>query len=103
MPSPAPAGQVMPCQLVSSAAQVRHAREQARKALFDWGLGDHAWLAELIVSELLANAIRHGRGQPGSACRMPPATFGWRSTTTARDDRSGGSPMPMTKQAGAWP
>jgi len=42
--------------------QVRHAREQARKALFGWGLGEHAELAELIVSELVTNAIRHGDG-----------------------------------------
>jgi signal transduction histidine kinase len=43
-------------------AQVRHARNQARKTLFDWGLGEHAELAALIVSELVTNAIRHGAG-----------------------------------------
>src|SRR5215468_8672401 len=43
-------------------AQVRHARGQAREALSRWGLGEHADLAELIVSELATNAIRHGHG-----------------------------------------
>jgi anti-sigma regulatory factor (Ser/Thr protein kinase) len=43
-------------------AQVSHAREQARKALCDWGLGEHADLAELVVSELATNAICHGHG-----------------------------------------
>jgi signal transduction histidine kinase len=43
--------------------QVSHAREQARKALYRWGLGEHADLAELIVSELATNAVRHGEGQ----------------------------------------
>src|SRR5260221_5669316 len=42
--------------------QVRTSREPARKALFWWGLGEHAELAELIVGELVTNAIRHGDG-----------------------------------------
>jgi signal transduction histidine kinase len=44
-------------------AQVRHAREQASKALYEWDLGEHAELCELIVSELVTNAIRHGDGE----------------------------------------
>jgi anti-sigma regulatory factor (Ser/Thr protein kinase) len=39
-----------------------HAREQARKALFGWGLGEHAYIVEVIVSEMVTNAIRHGTG-----------------------------------------
>ncbi len=52
----------MSCQLSHEPVQVRQAREQARQALFGWGLGEHAELAELIVSELAANAIQHGDG-----------------------------------------
>jgi anti-sigma regulatory factor (Ser/Thr protein kinase) len=52
----------MSCRLSRDPAQVRHAREQARQALFGWGLGEHADLAELIVSELATNAVRHGDG-----------------------------------------
>ncbi len=44
-------------------AQVSRAREQTRKALPQWGLGEHTDVAELIVSELVANAILHGAGQ----------------------------------------
>jgi anti-sigma regulatory factor (Ser/Thr protein kinase) len=52
----------MSCQLSHEPAQVRQARDQARQALCRWGLGEHADLAELIVSELAANAIQHGAG-----------------------------------------
>jgi anti-sigma regulatory factor (Ser/Thr protein kinase) len=43
--------------------QVGRAREQTRGVLPGWGLGEHAGLAELIVSELVTNAIVHGTGQ----------------------------------------
>lgn len=43
-------------------SEISRAREQARKALTDWGLADHTDLAELIVSELTTNALRHGVG-----------------------------------------
>jgi anti-sigma regulatory factor (Ser/Thr protein kinase) len=52
----------MCCQLSHEPAQVRQAREQARQALWGWGLGEHAELAGLIVSELAANAIQHADG-----------------------------------------
>jgi two-component sensor histidine kinase len=45
--------------------EARNAREQARKALFAWELGEHAEVTELIISELVANAIRHGEGPIG--------------------------------------
>ena len=41
-----------------------HAREQARKALFGWGLGEYCEDAEVIISELVTNAVRHGAGPP---------------------------------------
>jgi anti-sigma regulatory factor (Ser/Thr protein kinase) len=50
------------CRLSREPTEVRHAREQARKAFFGWGLGEHAELAEIIVSELVTNAIHHGAG-----------------------------------------
>jgi anti-sigma regulatory factor (Ser/Thr protein kinase) len=43
-------------------SEISRARELARKALTDWGLADHTDLAELIVSELTTNALRHGAG-----------------------------------------
>ena len=41
-------------------SEISRARELARKALTDWGLADHTDLAEIIVSELTTNALRHG-------------------------------------------
>ena len=52
----------MCCRLRREPSQVRRARNQARQALSRWGLGQHADIAELIVSELATNAIRHGDG-----------------------------------------
>jgi hypothetical protein len=40
----------------------RQARQQARTVLEAWGLGEHADLGELIVSELVTNAVCHGDG-----------------------------------------
>jgi anti-sigma regulatory factor (Ser/Thr protein kinase) len=51
-----------PCRLGRDPAEVGRARELARKALSGWGLVEHAGLAELIVSELATNALRHGEG-----------------------------------------
>jgi anti-sigma regulatory factor (Ser/Thr protein kinase) len=55
-------GQSACCVLSQDPAQVGRAREEARKALFGWGLGEHADLAGLILSELATNAIRYGEG-----------------------------------------
>jgi anti-sigma regulatory factor (Ser/Thr protein kinase) len=43
-------------------SEISRARELARKALTDWALADHTDLAELIVSELATNGLRHGAG-----------------------------------------
>lgn len=37
-----------------------HARALVRQHLADWGLADHVDDAEIVVSELVANAVRHG-------------------------------------------
>lgn len=60
MPRTAAGGHSVACQLGRDPAQVSHARERARKALCDWGLGEHADLAALVVSELVSNAVCHG-------------------------------------------
>jgi anti-sigma regulatory factor (Ser/Thr protein kinase) len=49
-------------QLDSDPAQVRRAREYVRQLLPGWGLGGHTELSEIIVSELVTNAIVHGAG-----------------------------------------
>jgi hypothetical protein len=40
----------------------RHARHQARALLEAWDLREHADLGELVVSELVTNAVCHGAG-----------------------------------------
>jgi signal transduction histidine kinase len=63
MPLTATRDRSVSCRLSHEPAQVRHVRELARKTLFDWGLGEHAELAELVASELVTNAVRHGDGE----------------------------------------
>jgi hypothetical protein len=43
-----------------SAVHARNARRRARVLLAAWGLGEQASLGELVVSELVSNAICHG-------------------------------------------
>ena len=50
------------CRLDQDPARVSNARTQAREVLPGWGLGGHVRLAELIVSELVTNALNHGDG-----------------------------------------
>ena len=54
--------QSVTCCLGRKRTEVRRAREETGKALFGWGLAEHADLAEIIVSELVTNAIVHGEG-----------------------------------------
>jgi anti-sigma regulatory factor (Ser/Thr protein kinase) len=50
------------CRFDPEPSQVRNARDWAFKALVGWGLAEHAELVELLVSELVTNAIVHGDG-----------------------------------------
>jgi len=43
-------------------ADARRAREHTRNALLEWGLADYSGDVELIVTELVTNALRHGTG-----------------------------------------
>jgi anti-sigma regulatory factor (Ser/Thr protein kinase) len=62
MPVTAMPEQSVSCCLGRKPAEVRHAREETQKALCGWGLEDHADFIEIIVSELVTNAILHGDG-----------------------------------------
>lgn len=65
MPLIAMREQSITCLFGRDVTEVGRAREATRKALFDWGLGEHTELSELIVSEFVTNALRHGEGQIG--------------------------------------
>lgn len=54
------ASQVATWDLSSDPATVGEARSQVSRRLSDWGLEDLAFTSELIVSELVTNAIRYG-------------------------------------------
>ncbi|MEV8099061.1 SpoIIE family protein phosphatase [Kitasatospora sp. NPDC085879] len=54
------AGQVATWDLPSDPAAVADARDKASRRLADWGLHEVVFTAELVVSELVTNAIRYG-------------------------------------------
>ncbi|MFJ3672646.1 SpoIIE family protein phosphatase [Streptomyces sp. NPDC090106] len=54
--------QVADWDLPSDPAQVADARKAATRQLTEWGLEDLAFTTELVVSELVTNAIRHAVG-----------------------------------------
>ncbi|MGP3975697.1 SpoIIE family protein phosphatase [Streptomyces sp. 8N114] len=56
------ASRVVSWELPSDPAIVAKARSTAARQLADWGLEDLVLTTELVVSELVTNAIRHGAG-----------------------------------------
>lgn len=70
---------------------VGEARHELRRVLDAWGLGDLADRAELVLSELLTNAVRHtvplptARSRHGTNCCRP--AYASRSTTPTRPGR----------------
>jgi hypothetical protein len=57
-----PEGRKMTLELSPEAASVRRGRDEATDTLETWGLGALAPVVQLIVSELVTNAIRYGSG-----------------------------------------
>ncbi|WP_327342903.1 SpoIIE family protein phosphatase [Streptomyces europaeiscabiei] len=55
------AGQVATWDLEAEPAAVARARANVARQLSDWGLAELEFTAELVVSELVTNAIRYGR------------------------------------------
>lgn len=50
------------CRLSPEATSARRAREWGRQTLADWGAAEQVETVELILSELVTNALRHGAG-----------------------------------------
>jgi anti-sigma regulatory factor (Ser/Thr protein kinase) len=82
------------CRLSRELTAPRNAREHAREALFGWGLGEHADLVEIIISELVTNAIRHGAGPVGTRLSHGRGQL----CVEVHDD---GRDRPVRRQAGA--
>ncbi|MFD5428921.1 SpoIIE family protein phosphatase [Streptomyces sp. NPDC127084] len=59
------AGQVADLELPSDPAMVAHARTLTERQLRTWGLSELSFTAELVVSELVTNGIRHATGPVG--------------------------------------
>ncbi len=57
-------GDVAHWELAPDPSEVPRARELVREQLLEWGLLSIERTAELIVSELVTNAVRHARGGP---------------------------------------
>ncbi|MER7407307.1 SpoIIE family protein phosphatase [Streptomyces sp. NPDC000070] len=55
-------GRIANWELPADPALVGEVRASAMRRLSDWGLEETAFAAELILSELITNAIRHGSG-----------------------------------------
>ncbi|WTT97490.1 SpoIIE family protein phosphatase [Streptomyces sp. NBC_00076] len=55
-------GRVATWDLPADPASVGEVRASALRQLADWGLDETAFAAELILSELVTNAVRHGTG-----------------------------------------
>ncbi|MFJ8593960.1 SpoIIE family protein phosphatase [Streptomyces sp. NPDC093598] len=55
-------GRIAAWELSADPALVGEVRASAMRRLSDWGLDETAFAAELILSELITNAIRHGAG-----------------------------------------
>ena len=66
------------------------ARHHTRAVLREWGLSDHAELAELLVSELITNAVRHASG---------PRPSPWSFSDTYHDADAGLDPAVAQEQA----
>ncbi|MFF3560512.1 ATP-binding protein [Streptomyces sp. NPDC002574] len=67
-PQSTPSAAVGSWALPWSSQACRHAREAVRGALHQWGRDDVADTAELLVSELVGNALRHARAPLALNC-----------------------------------
>jgi anti-sigma regulatory factor (Ser/Thr protein kinase) len=57
-------GATLRTELPADLTSARHARSAIRQALADWGMDHLSGDAELLASELVANAAEHGDGRP---------------------------------------
>jgi anti-sigma regulatory factor (Ser/Thr protein kinase) len=81
-PAIGPDSTIMQTELPAELTSARKARSAVRQALAAWGMDDLSGDAELLASELVANAAEHGDGKPISlALRRHPDPAGHRAIT----------------------
>jgi anti-sigma regulatory factor (Ser/Thr protein kinase) len=90
--------QVVTGQLARALAAARQARSAVRRALAAWGVHDPSGDAELLASELVANAAGHARGPISLALRRHAEPGTLHGITCEVTDTSLGLPRP--RQAG---
>lgn len=88
-------------QIAGDPSQVRHVREQVGNVLPTWGL-DHGGLVELVLSELMTNAIRHGEGVIDIHLSCAGGDL-WIEVHDYGAGRYAGTPAPSAPVAGASP
>src|SRR5262245_7437527 len=89
-----PTGAVVRAELSGGLTAARQARAAVRQALADWGIDDPGGEAELLASELAANAARHGTGPITVAVRRCDRPDGQPGVTCEVTDTSPALPWP---------
>ncbi len=91
-------GKVATWEVVPDPAAVAEARRNALRQLQSWGLDDAAFVTELVVSELVTNAIRHAE-PPSSCASSTTGLSSARCRTPAAPHPTCAAPAPTTKAA----
>ena len=94
-----PGDNVIRAELPSDVISARHARAAVRRALAIWGIADPDRDAELLASELVANAAEHGGGPIGLTLRRRFGAEGERGITCEVTDTS--PALPRARHAAA--
>jgi anti-sigma regulatory factor (Ser/Thr protein kinase) len=81
-------GAVLRAKLPADLSSARQARSAVRRALTAWGIDDPDGDAELLASELVANAAEHASGSIGLALRRHAQPDGQRGITCEVTDAS---------------
>ncbi len=89
-----PLGSTVRAELAAGLPSARQARSAVRHALTAWGMDDPDGDAELLASELVANAAEHSGGPVGLALRRHAQPDGQRGITCEVTDTSPGMPRP---------
>ena len=95
-------------ELPADLTSARQARSAVRQALAAWGMDTLSHDAELLASELVANAAEHGDGKPISLALRRHAEPDGRPgitrevTDTAPQFARGMAPGPDAERAGGW-